>query len=92
MDHKPDFFEKVLMGFLKKNILFSEIFFWWLLLGIVSFIPHNEQILYNIGIILGIRLLALILFLLPSFLIWLLKLLPVGDKPEKPIPDTVTQP
>ena len=82
MSPKPSFFERVLLGFLKKNLLFSEVFFWELLLGIVSFIPGNDGILRVIGFCIGIRLFAIILFQLPIFFIWLIKLLPVGDKPE----------
>lgn len=82
MEHKPDFFEKVLLGFLKKNLLWSEIFFWELLIGIVGFIPNNADILRTIGFCIGVRLLAVILFQLPIFFIWLLKLLPIGDKDE----------
>jgi hypothetical protein len=88
MDQKPSFFEKVIKGFLKNYWLFSEVFFWQLLFGIVGFIPNNSQLAFNIGVIFGIRLLTAILFILPKFLIWLLKLLSVGEKPEEP----VTQP
>jgi len=90
MDHKPNFFERVLLGFLKKNLLFSEVFFWELLLGIVSFIPGNEGILKVLGFAIGIRLFSVILFQLPSFLIYLLKLQDVGEK--KKIPSVTIQP
>jgi len=88
MNQKPSFFEKIIKGFLKNYWLFSEIFFWQLLFGIVGFIPNNSKLTFNVGVIFGIRLLSAILFILPKFLIWLLKLLSVGEKPEEP----VTQP
>ena len=84
MDHKPNFFERVLLGFLKKNLIFSEVFFWELLLGIVSFIPGNDGILRVIGFCIGIRFFSVILFLLPSYLIYLLKLQKFGEKAEAP--------
>ncbi len=85
MNQKPNFVEKVIMGFLKNYWLFSEIFFWQLLFGIVGFIPNNGALAYNVGVIFGIRLLTAILFILPKFLIWLLRLLSVGEKPDKPV-------
>jgi hypothetical protein len=88
MDHKPNFVEKVIMGFLKNYWLFSEIFFWQLLFGIVAAIPNNVQLTFNVGVIFGIRLLTAILFILPRFTIWLLKLLSVGEKPEEPSIET----
>jgi len=58
------------------------VFFWELLLGIVSFIPGNEGILKVLGFAIGIRLLSVILFQMPIFFIWLIKLIPIGDKAE----------
>jgi hypothetical protein len=88
MDHKPNFFERVLIGFLKKKYLFSEVFFWWLLFGIIGFIPSNDGILKVIGFALGIRFFSVILFVLPSYLIYLLT---VGEKIDpksiEPTPD-----
>jgi len=89
MDHKPSFFKRLMLGYLKKNLLFSEIFFWQLLIGIISMIPHNEQALTVIGFCLGLRILTVILFLLPKYFFWLLGLLDVGERADQPV---VTQP
>lgn len=51
-----------------------------MLLGIVSFIPGNDGMLRVIGFCIGIRIFAVILFQLPIYFIWLLKLIPDKEK------------
>jgi hypothetical protein len=91
MKQKPDFFEKVIKGFLKKNLLFSEVFFWELMIGIIGFIPNNEQITKIAGVFIGVRLLTVILFKLPEYLIYLLGLIEIGDKTEQPVLEQSSQ-